>query len=98
MPTEKKGKNFKQVILDEKQKGKTYKKIMKTITGISTSVMYAFAFLLIFVSADATFYVLFSPSVFVWAGILVGVAVVSSLAASRVTNLLKKQQWKYASE
>ncbi len=98
MPTEKKGKNFKQVIIDEKQKGKTYKRIMKTITGISSPVMYTFAFLLIFVSADITFFILLSPSVFVWAGILVGAAVVASLVASRITNLLKKQQWKYASE
>jgi hypothetical protein len=98
MSKEKKGKDFKQVILEEKQKGKTSKKIMKAITGVTSSVMYAFVFLLIFVSLDAAVYVLLSPEVFVWAGILVGVAVVSSVVSSRITNLLKKQQWKYASE
>jgi uncharacterized membrane protein len=98
MSKEKKGKDFKQVIMEEKQKGKTFKKIMKAITGVTSSVMYAFVFLLIFVTLDVAVYVLFSPEVFVWAGILVGVALVSSVVSSRVTNLLKKQQWKYASE
>lgn len=98
MPTEKKGKNFKQVIMEEKQKDKTFKKIMKALTSVPSSVMYAFSFLLIFVSVDVALYVLFSPSVVVWAVILVGVAVVSSVVSSRITNLLKKQQWRYASK
>jgi hypothetical protein len=94
---EKKGKDFKQVIAEEKEKGKTSRRLMKIITGISSSVLYASTFLVMFVSLDVVIYVLFSPGVFVWAGALVGVAVLSSVVASRITNLLKKQQWKYAS-
>ena len=33
----KKGKNFKEVIEEEKKKGKTVKKIMRTLTSLNTS-------------------------------------------------------------
>ncbi len=92
---EKKGKNFKEVIEDQKNKGKTTKKVMRAITSLSTSVIYGGTFLLFFVILDVILYLLLAPSVFVWAGILVGVAVVSSLLASRITRLLKNTQWKY---
>jgi membrane protein YdbS with pleckstrin-like domain len=98
MSKTKKGKDFKQFIKDENQKGRTFKKIMKAITGVSQSVMYAFVFLLIFVTVDVVVYVSFLPPVIVWAGILVAVALAASVLSSRVTSLLKRQQWKYASE
>ncbi len=92
---EKKGKNFKEFIEDEKNKGKTAKAIMRTITGLNTGVIYGGVFLALFIIIDAALYVLLSPSVFVWAGILVAVALVCSLAANRLTTLLKNSQWKY---
>jgi membrane protein YdbS with pleckstrin-like domain len=98
MSKTKKGKDFKQFIKDENQKGRTFKKIMKAITGVRQSVMYAFVFLLIFVTVDVVVYVSFLPPVIVWAGILVAVALAASVLSSRVTSLLKRQQWKYASE
>jgi hypothetical protein len=93
----KKGKNFKEVIEDEKNKGKTAKKIMRFLTGLDTSLVYGGSFLLVFVALDVMIYYLLAPSVIVWAGILVATALVSSLLASRITNLLKKNQWKYQS-
>jgi len=91
----KKGKNFKEVIDEEKNKGKTAKKIMRTITSLDTSIIYAGSFLLVFVLLGLTLYFSFSPGVFVWAGILVVAALVSSLFASRITKMLKNSQWKY---
>jgi hypothetical protein len=92
---QKKGKNFKEVIREEKAKGQTAKKIMAKITGLSMSVLYGGSFLLFFLLIDAVLYFALSPSVLVWAGILVGSALVSSLLASRISNMLKKSQWKY---
>ncbi len=93
----KKGKNFKEVIAGEKRKGRTSKKLMKTLTGLNSSIIYGASFLLTFVTADILIYYFLAPAVFIWAGILIAVAVVCSLFASYVTNRLKKQQWKYAS-
>jgi len=93
----KKGKNFKEVIDEEKNKGKTVKKIMRIITSLSTSVIYGGSFLLSFITMAAVIYFLFAPTVFVWAGILVVVALVSSLFASRLAGYLRKSQWKYKS-
>ncbi len=93
----KKGKNFKEVIEEEKQKGKTTKKIMRTLTSLNGSVVYGGSFLLSFIALAAVLYFLLAPSVFVWAGLLVVAALVSSLFASRLTSLLKKNQWKYKS-
>jgi uncharacterized membrane protein len=93
----KKGKNFKEVIAEEKQKGKTKKSIMRTITSLSVSVLYSGFFLLSFVSIAAVCYFAFAPSVFVWAGVLVLAAVVGTLIASRMTKMLKNIQFKYKS-
>ncbi len=93
----KRGKNFKEVIAEEKNKGRFFKKTMKKLTSLNSSVIYGGSFLLFFIALDVVLYVLLSPDVFVWAGILVATALVSSVLASRITNLLKKQQWKYAS-
>jgi hypothetical protein len=92
----KKGKNFKEIIEEEKNKGRTIKKIMRTLTGINTSFVYGGSFLLFFVISDVVIYYLLAPSVLLWTGILVGTALVSSLFASRITNVLKKNQWKYS--
>jgi len=93
----KKGKNFKQVIEDEKQKGKTKKAIMRAITSLDESVVYSEFFLTPFIAVSAVLYFVFTPSVFVWAGILVLAAVVSTLFAARMASLLKNKQWKYKS-
>jgi hypothetical protein len=93
----KKGKNFKEVIEEEKNRGKTTKKIMHKITSIDSSVVYAGSFLLLFLVIDIATYVLLAPVIFVWAGILVVSAVVSTIFASRLTKVLKKNQWKYSS-
>lgn len=91
----KKGKNFKEVIADEKKKGRYVKLFMKRITSLSTSVIYGGSFLLFFATIDLTLYLLLVPSAFVWAGLLVVSALASSVLASRITKYLKKQQWKY---
>jgi hypothetical protein len=91
----KKGKNFKEVIEQEKQKGKTKKSIMRAITSLDTSILYSAFFLLSFVAIAAVLYYAFVPSVFIWAGILVLAAVVGTLFASRMTKILKNSQWKY---
>jgi membrane protein YdbS with pleckstrin-like domain len=93
----KKGKNFKEVIAEEKKKGRYTKLVMKRLTSLSTSLLYSCAFLLVFVAISAAVYSLFEPTVFIWAGILVLAALVSSIFASKITHLLKKQQWKYSS-
>ena len=93
----KKGKNFKEVIAEEQKKGRTYKLFMKRLTGINTSVIYGGSFLLFFAIFDLALYNLLVPSAFVWAGLLVVTALVSSILASRITKYLKKQQWKYSS-
>ncbi len=93
----KKGKNFKEFIEEEQNKGKTIKRIMCTITSINTAVMYSGSFLAVFMVFAAVAYFAISPSVFVWAGILLVAAVVSSVLASRITSLLKNSQWKYKS-
>jgi 3-methyladenine DNA glycosylase/8-oxoguanine DNA glycosylase len=90
------GKNFKEVIKEQENKGKTRKAIMKRLTSIDSAVMYAGSFLLLFVALDAAIYLLLAPDVFVWAGSLIVSAVVSSLFAQRVTKTLKRLQWKYA--
>jgi hypothetical protein len=89
-----KGRNFKEVIEQEKTKGKTFKKIMRVLSSIDASVVYGSSFLFLFVVLDVIVYFLFVPGVLVWAGVLVGTALVSSLVALRVTNFLKKNQWK----
>jgi|WetSurMetagenome_2_1015567.scaffolds.fasta_scaffold17858_2 hypothetical protein len=94
---EKKGKNFKEFITDEKKKGQTSRKIMRLLTSINSDVMYSGSFLLVFAPVIALVYVLFSPSVFLWAGVLIGVAICASLFANYVTKVLKHKQWKYAS-
>jgi hypothetical protein len=92
----KKGKNFKEVIEQEKNKGKTRRKVMKIITSINSQIIYGGSFLLMFTALDVLIYYFLSPSVLVWAGILVGTALLSSIMASRLTKHLKKQQWKFA--
>ena len=94
----KKGRNFKEIIAEEKKKGKTSRRIMKRITHIDTSVLYTSSFLLPFVALDAMLYSLLKPNVFMWAGILVGIALICSIFASYLTKTIKKQQWRYASE
>jgi hypothetical protein len=94
---EKKGKNFKEFIKDEKKKGQTTKKIMHALTSINSDIMYSGSFILVFAPAIILVYSLFSPSVFLWAGVLIGAAVFSSLFANYVTKTLKTKQWKYAS-
>jgi uncharacterized membrane protein len=93
----KKGKNFKEVIAEEKNKGKLFKKTMKTLTHINSSVLYGSSFLFFFIVLDVVLYVLLLPSVFLWAGLLLVTALISSVLASKITNMLKRQQWKYAS-
>ncbi len=92
---EKKGRNFKEYIEEDKNKGKTIKAIMRTITSLNTSIIYGGSFLALFIILATALFFLLSPSVFVWAGILVVAALVSSVFASRLTNLLKNSQWKY---
>lgn len=92
---EKKGRNFKEVIEQEKTKGKTFKKTMRILSGIDASVVYGGAFLFSFIILDVMIYCLLAPGVFLWAGIFVGTALASSLLASRITNVLKKNQWKF---
>jgi len=92
----KKGKNFKEVIAEEKNKGRTFKRFMKRLTSISQSVLYGGTFLLFFIAIDVAFYALVAPTVIVWAVVLVVTALVSSVIASKVTGFLKKQQWKYS--
>lgn len=91
----KKGKNFKKIIEEEKNKGKNVRKLMRALTSINTSLVYGGSFLLFFVAFDVVIYQLLAPNVLLWAGILVGTALVSSLLASRITNILKKNQWKH---
>lgn len=93
----KKGKNFKDVIAEEKNKGKYFKLLMKRLTSLSQSLLYSVSFLMLFIIIDVAVYALLAPAVLVWAGVLVASALVSSIFASKVTNRLKKQQWKYAS-
>ncbi len=93
----KKGKNFKDVIAEEKNKGRYFKLMMKRLTSINSSLLYSGSFLLLFIVIDVAVYALLEPTVLIWAGILVASALVSSIFASKVTNMLKKQQWKYAS-
>ncbi len=92
----KKGKNFKEVIAEMQQKGKTTKKIMHALTSLSVSVLYAGSFLACFVAIAAVFYFALSPAVFVWAGLLLVAALVSTLLASRFTKAVKKLQWRYS--
>lgn len=94
----KKGKNFKEIIENEKKKGKTSRRIMKQITHIDSSLLYAASFLLPFIALDALLYSLLKPDVFIWVGILVSVAFFCSIFASYLTKTIKKQQWRYASE
>jgi hypothetical protein len=91
----KKEKNFKEFIEQEKNKGKTAKTIMRTITSINTAIIYSISFLIIFVVIAAIAYLAISPGVFVWAGILLVAAAISSILASRITSTLKNSQWKY---
>ncbi|XHH09131.1 MAG: hypothetical protein ACFCUE_00490 [Candidatus Bathyarchaeia archaeon] len=93
----KKGKNFKDVIAEEKNKGRYFKLVMKRLTSLSPSLLYSGSFLLLFIAVDFAVYALFEPTVIVWAVILVASALVSSVFASKVTHKLKRQQWKYAS-
>ncbi|MCW4028715.1 MAG: hypothetical protein NWE92_03610 [Candidatus Bathyarchaeota archaeon] len=93
----KKGKNFKEIIEEEKNKGKTTKKIMHALTSINQEVVYGGSFLFLFVIITVTIYSAFAPDVYVWAGLLIVAAVISSLFASRVSSALKRNQWKYNS-
>jgi hypothetical protein len=94
-PFRKKGKNFKEVIAEEKNKGRYFKLVMRRLTSLNSSLLYSVSFLLLFVVIDVAVYALFEPAVLVWAGILVASALASSIFASKVTHMLKKQQWKY---
>ncbi len=94
---DKKGRNFKEVIEAEKNKGRATKRIMHAITSLNVSLLYGGSFLFLFVVLASIFYFALSPSVFLWAGVLVVAALVSSLFASRITNMLKNNQWKYSS-
>jgi hypothetical protein len=67
---------------------------MRTLTSLNASLVYGGSFLLVFLTIAAVFYFVLALSVFVWAGVLVAAALVSSLSASRITNMLKKNQWK----
>jgi hypothetical protein len=91
----KKGKNFKEVIAEDKQKGKTKKSLMRAITSLSISVLYSGFFLLTFVSIAAVCYFAFVPSVFVWAGVLVLAAAIGTFVALRMTRKLKNIQFRY---
>lgn len=93
----KKGKNFKDIIEEEKTKGETRKKVMHFLTQINTGVLYCGSFLVVFVAISVLVYALLSPDVYIWAVALIIAAGVSSIFASRLTNALKKRQWKYAS-
>ena len=93
----KKGKNFKEIIAEEQKKGKTKKSLMRTITSLDISVLYSGFFLLSFVSIAAVCYFAFTPSVFIWAGILVLAAAIGTVVASRMTKKLKNIQFKYKS-
>jgi membrane protein YdbS with pleckstrin-like domain len=93
-----KSRNFKEIIEREKHKTSVFDKIMKLITRINTSTIYAASFLLAFVALDALIYWLLAPDVLIWAIILIVVAVVCSLFANSVTKTVKKQQWKYAGQ
>jgi hypothetical protein len=95
--SQKKGKNFKEVIAEEQQRGKTKRSIMRAITSLDTSILYSGFFLLSFVSIAAVFYFAFAPSVFIWAGILVLAAAIGTAVASRMTKKLKNIQFKYKS-
>jgi ABC-type protease/lipase transport system fused ATPase/permease subunit len=92
----KKGKNFKEIIAEEKNKGKNFKRFMKRLTSLSQSVLYSASFLLFFIVIDVALYALFAPTVYVWAVVLVVAALISSIFASKITNKIKKQQWKYS--
>jgi hypothetical protein len=92
----KKGKNFKEIIEEEKQKGKTTKKIMHALTSLDVSVLYGGSFLVCFVALAAVFYFALSPAVFVWAGLLLVAALVSTFLASRFAKLVKRLQWRYS--
>ena len=93
---EKKGKNFKEVIEEQKRKGGIREAFMRLITGIDTSILYSFSFLLVFVPLDVLIYWFLVPDVLFWALSLIGSAAVGSILASRVTKIVKKQQWRYA--
>jgi hypothetical protein len=89
------GKNFKEIIEEEKQKGKTIIQIMRALTSLNSSIVYGVSFLLCFATLSTVLYSALTPNVFIWAGILVVAALLSSLFASRVTYMLKRNQWKY---
>jgi predicted tellurium resistance membrane protein TerC len=92
----KKGKNFKEVIAEEKNKGKNFKRFMKQLTSLSQSVLYGGTFLLFFIAIDLVLYALFAPTVYIWAVVLVVVALISSILASKISHKIKTQQWKYS--
>jgi hypothetical protein len=89
------GKDFREIIEEEKNKGKTYKKVMRVLTSINEQVLYGGTFLFFFIILDVALYFLLSPDVFVWTGLLIATALVSSLLASRVSSMLKRNQWKF---
>ncbi|MFB3889592.1 MAG: hypothetical protein ACE14S_08880 [Candidatus Bathyarchaeia archaeon] len=93
----KKSKTFKQVIEEENNKKKLHNRVMRRITSINASLLYSLSFLLPFVTVAALVYYLLSPSVAVWALLLVVVAGVCSVFASYFTKAIKKKQWLYAS-
>lgn len=92
----KKSKNFKEIIIQEKEKGRTRRKLLKIITGIDAAIIYSFSFLIMFAITDVLFYLLFTPSVLLWAAFLVGASIVYSIVAHYITNTIKKRQWRYA--
>jgi positive regulator of sigma E activity len=69
---------------------------MKILSSIDSSIIYCLSFLFMFAGLCVLFYYLFAPTVFVWAGVVVGMAVISSVFASFLTKRLKKHQWQYS--
>jgi Kef-type K+ transport system membrane component KefB len=93
---EKKGKDFKEVIRDEKRQGGVREEALKKITSVNASFLYGLCFLVTFASLDALMYWLLTPGVLLWLIILVASAAVGLFFASRLTRLVKKRQWRYA--
>ncbi len=68
---------------------------MRVLTRLNEEVVYGGVFLFFFVILDVAVYVLWAPDVFVWAGLLIVTALVSSLLAARISSVLKRNQWKF---
>jgi len=71
-------------------------KIIRNITSLNTSVIYGGSFLLAFIITVASvFYFLFAPTVFVWAGLLVVAALVSTLFCFPLEWFFEKESAEY---